>query len=296
MDYKFSFIVPCYRGKFEEVKRNFDSILDQDYKNWEIIFVPNGQWTGKKSLIQKINRDYKMVKILDVEEPNVCTARNKGAQIASGDILSFLSSDLALHPGTLRTWQLEFTKHPECAFVYSGYRFFPNVETDVFLSESFDSYKLGCYNYIDGANPIRREANAEFDPEIRSLNDWDWILSVVKNGAKGHYIPEPLFSAELPKPGGLSHDSSANWLHRVDQIKDKHGIPRREIVCTSLLDDKETLRIAKAIDADYHSFPAQKPNRYKVVYVYGFACTNEMLQIQAASLSGEVRTAHKIIH
>jgi len=85
MDYKFSFIVPCYRGKFEEVKRNFDSILDQDYKNWEIIFVPNGSWTGKKSLIQKVKREYKMVKILDLEEANVCTARNRGGQLDSSD-------------------------------------------------------------------------------------------------------------------------------------------------------------------------------------------------------------------
>lgn len=296
MDYKFSIIVPAFREPYETVKRNFDSILDQDYKNWEIIFVPNGQWTGKKSLINKVKRDYKMVKILDLEEANVCKARNKGAEIASGDIYSFLSADLALHSGTLRTWQLEFTKHPECAVVYSGYSFFPNTERDVFLSEDFDQYKLGCYNYIDGANPVKREANAEFDPEIISLNDWDWILSITDKGHKGYYIPEPLFSADQPKRGGLSHDSATNWLKRVDQIKAKHNIPTRETVCTSLLDPNEALRIAKLIGADYHAFPSQKPNHYKVVYCYGFGCTDELLGYQTALLTGEVIHAHKIIH
>jgi len=296
MDYKFSIIIPAFREPFETVKRCFDSVLDQDYKNWEIIFVPNGQWTGKKTLIKRVKREYKMVKVLELEESGLPNARNRGCEVATGDIFSCIGSDYALHPGTIRTWQIELSKHPECGFVYSGYKFFPNVETDLYLSEAFDPYKLECYNYIDGGNPVRREVNQPCDPEIKSLIDWDWMLSIVQKGVKGHYIPEPLYSADLPKVGGLSDDSQRNWLRRTDEIKAKHGIPTRETVCTSLLDPNEALRIAKLIGADYQPVPSQKPNHYKVLYCYGFASSNELLGYQSLLLTGEVIHTHKIIH
>ena len=296
MDYKFSIVVSCYDEPYETVKRCFDSVLDQDYKNWEIIFVPNGQWTGKNALIKRLKKEYPMIKLVSLKEKGLPNARNKGCEAATGDIFCCLGADYALHPGTLRTWQIEFTKHPECGIVYSGYRYFPDQEKDVYPSEEFDPYKLECFPYIDGGSPVRREVNKPCDPALASLIDYDWVLSIVRSGVKAHYIPEPMYSADIPKPGGLSFDSHQNWLNRTEQIKAKHGIPTRDVVCTSLLDPDEALRIAKLIGADFHTFPGHKPNRYKVVYCYGFSTSDAMLPYQAAMMSGDVTHTHKIIH
>jgi glycosyltransferase involved in cell wall biosynthesis len=77
---KVSLIVPGYKCD-EFVSRNIESIFDQDYGNYEIIFVPNGQWETKDGLVKSISEKYgDKVKILNLEQGNLGNANNEGLQ------------------------------------------------------------------------------------------------------------------------------------------------------------------------------------------------------------------------
>lgn len=290
---KVSFIVPGYKCD-EFVCRNIESILDQDYGNYEIIFVPNGKWQTKDELVKLVSEQYgDKVKILNLEQGNLGNANNKGFEVATGDIISHLSSDLYLMPGALRNWVDAFNENPSCGMVYSGYSLVSPNPLEIYHSNPYDRYHLECENFIDGANPVRREYWKRWSTDLKSLIDWDWALSITE-GTNAYYIKEPLYYAEKPKEGGLSMDSNTNWVRRRRAVQEKHGIPDRKICITSLIDSDLALQIAKMTGFDFRLYPGAKPHEYRLIYCYGFMCSAE--EIQRSTGIFFQHYGHKIIH
>lgn len=275
---KFSLVMPCYKCD-GTVKRAVESILDQDYENWELVLVLNGNWDTRakvEKMLRGFARKDKRISILNLAEGNVCRARNMGAEITDGDYLSFFSSDFVMYPGALSKWKEALADGSD--FVYSGYALLEDGKpiNGFVPAEEFDPWMLRIRNYIDGGFPMKREvwSKGKWDPEIISLNDWDFWLTAIDNGFKGKMMKDVTYAAEVPKEGGLSHDSHKNWLARVDTIKKKHKIPDRDICVVSLGAQPHGKRIAKLLDADFQVAPQGKPNRYKAIYLIGFYVGN----------------------
>jgi glycosyltransferase involved in cell wall biosynthesis len=270
---KISFIVPVWKTE-DVLERCIKSLIDQDWDNKEVIVVFDGKpEANTEKRLHKYRKEIN-IKFVTIPHGGACAARNKGFEFAKGDIVSFFSSDFYAMPGMSRIWMEAFDDHPECDFVYGGYGFISDTHgfarSDGFYpSEEFDPYKLTCYNYIDGGMPIRREIFQKWDINCKSLNDWEWYLRLVMAGAKGHFIKDLVYNAEPPKEGGLSYDSSRNWLERTKYIKDKLGIPDRKICVTSLGAPAHALNVAKMLGADYKPAPNMKPNNYELVYMIG---------------------------
>ena len=250
-----------------------------------------------------------------------CIARNEGAKIAKGQYFSFLPADAVLYPGMARVWMTHLTEYPEYDFLYGGYKFLDQILTkeDVqavakensltlkeyeeksgieknadgtykghagfdYLSEPFDPYFLEGHNYIDGSFPLKADMfwkAGGWDSKIKSLQDWDLWLSVVKAGGKGIFVRDIFFETQYPHKGGLSDDSSRNWLERTGAIKAKHGIPQRKICVSSLGAPFHGKRMAYLLHADYHEMPSYKPHKYDMIYQIGFFPS-------IADLSGQV--------
>lgn len=293
-DLKVSFIVPGYKCD-EYIDRNILSIFDQDYKNYEIVVVLNGEWNTRKDLLQSLKEKYgDKINLHWLPDGHLGRANNFGFEHSTGDIISHLSSDLYLVPGALRNWIDEFHEHPEAGMVYSGYKFVSNNPLEIYYSNEFDRYHLECENYIDGANPVRRVNWKPFSRDLKSLLDWDWALSVTEDGVKAHYIKEPLYYAEFPKQGGLSYDSDINWIRRRSDIQALHGIPDRKICCTSTMDSKYALDIAKQCGFDFRTYPGHKKHEYSLIYCYGFMCDLDSIQISTGIFHNHY--GHKIVH
>ena len=293
---KVSIVVPGYKCD-EYIFRNINSVLDQDYKNYEIIVVLNGVWDTKEQLKQELQDKYgDKVRVISMAEGHLGLANNVGFRSSSGDIISHLSSDLYLMPGTLRTWVETFKEHPEVGMVYSGYRFVDPDPSSVYYAKEFDRYHLECENFIDGANPVRRQNWKEWSTNLKSLVDWDWVLSVTDDGTQALYHPEPLYFAEYPKEGGLSEDSNKNWVARRREIQKRHNIPDRKICICSLEDQSYALELAKLLGCDYRIQPGHKPNTYDLIYAYGFNCRTADKELMASSSLFFQHWKHKAVH
>tara|TARA_R100001530_G_scaffold13251_3_gene12272 strand:+ start:7765 stop:9951 length:2187 start_codon:yes stop_codon:yes gene_type:complete len=244
------------------------------------------------------------------ENQGACIARNDAAKLAEGKFISFLPADAKLFPGVVRIWINTLEDNPDYDFMYGGYRFLDQIlsKKDVkelaeeanmsldeytayagyvkrsdgsyngakgfdYLSEPFDPYFLDQHNYIDGSFPLKREMFEKiggWDPKIKSLQDWDLWLQVVKAGGKGVFVRDIFFDTEYPHRGGLSHDSSRHWIKRVRQIQKKHGIKENKICVTSLGAPFHGKRTSRLLDADYKQMPSFKPHMYEAVYLLGF--------------------------
>lgn len=277
--------MPCYNDG-SSIEKAIQSIRDQDLPDIEMVVVNDGSTDDSKTVIDALKEQGLIDKVIHLEKNSgACVARNEGTKIAEGKYVSFLPADAILYPGMARIWYETLEEHPDYDFLYGGYRMIDENDEPLpgndFFFEPFDPYLLEVTNYIDGSFPIRREAfwkyaklmnqpDGLWDPNIKSLQDWDFWLSVVKNGGKGLYVQDIFFGTTMPHKGGLSDDSANNWIERTTAIKKKHNIPVRKMCVTSLGAGFHAKRIAYMLGADFKQMPSFKPHEYDAIYSIGF--------------------------
>lgn len=98
---KISIIIPTY-NKASTILESIKSVLNQDYKLWELIIVDDGSSDGTKDIIEPYLNDQR-IRYHYQENQGVSVARNKGAQFSRCDYLIFLDSDDIIYPQLLST-------------------------------------------------------------------------------------------------------------------------------------------------------------------------------------------------
>ena len=87
-----SIVVPMYNSE-KYMSECIDSVLNQDYKNIELILVND----GSKDKTEKIAKDYakndKRVIVINQENKGVSEARNNGIKHSKGEYITFIDSD-----------------------------------------------------------------------------------------------------------------------------------------------------------------------------------------------------------
>jgi glycosyltransferase involved in cell wall biosynthesis len=289
----FSLIIPVYKSE-EFVDDCLNAIKEQDYKHWETIGVIN---THNAPFIKKYKK--KFTKLVEIDIDNGAPyARNRGAEAATGDYIVMVDPDVNLNPGILTLWAEAFRKHPEVSFVYTDYEIYgrPGEKPQVFPARKWDAYRLTCNNFISGGNPIKREAFTPQDESLKSLQDWDMWLTAMDKGHTGFYIEEfSGFKTYPPHTGSVSWDSYRNWQERRDTVRDKHGIPRRDVCVISMGAPFHGLNAAKILGADFYDHPVHKENIYKTVYLIG--CYPTAAEAHIAALSQNLaKDIKRIVH
>lgn len=89
---KYSFIVPVYNTE-KYLKKCLDSLVNQTYKDFEIIVVNDGSTDKSSSIISKYQKKYKNIIVIDKENEGLSMVRNRGVQKSSGKYIIFVDSD-----------------------------------------------------------------------------------------------------------------------------------------------------------------------------------------------------------
>lgn len=99
----FSIIIPTYnRAHF--LDRTISSVINQTYKNWELLIVDDGSTDNTKEVVQEYSLSDDRVIYIYQENKKVSAARNNGLRIAQGDYLCFLDSDDEYMPHHLQVF------------------------------------------------------------------------------------------------------------------------------------------------------------------------------------------------
>jgi glycosyltransferase involved in cell wall biosynthesis len=264
---KVSFVVPVYKTE-AYLEKCLKSLLNQDYKNIEIVVVLDGPSAEARKIISGM-KDKRIVMVLEIEHGGANKARNAGYPLTTGDYVSFWDSDCYAEIGMARMWVKSFATSPDVDFVYSGYRF-NTPHLDFMASEPFNSYLITCNNYIATMFPMKREIFPGFDESLKSLQDWDMWLTIIEKGHKGFWLDGSAFITEVRE--GISSEgcSQENWLERYNRVREKHGIKDRNICFTSMTSRFRGMELAQMFKQDYKDYPGFHPNEYKMIYCIGF--------------------------
>ncbi len=113
---KISVIVPVYQSE-KYLKQCVDSILGQTYKDIEIILVDDGSTDESGTICDDYASGYSNINAYHQQNMGVSNARNRGIDLAKGELLVFVDSDDFIAPQIL-----------ECAASA-----FQNTDIDMFL-------------------------------------------------------------------------------------------------------------------------------------------------------------------
>ena len=89
---KISVIVPVYRVE-ATLARCVDSIIRQNYTDFEIILVDDGSPDSSGKICDELAASDSRIKVIHKENGGVSSARNAGLDIAQGDYVCFIDSD-----------------------------------------------------------------------------------------------------------------------------------------------------------------------------------------------------------
>ncbi len=96
-----SIVVPLYNTA-DYIGRCIESVINQEYPNWELIIVDDGSTDNSldvaKSYAQRDNR----IKVLHQKNQGVSKARNTALKEIQGELITFIDSDDGIEPCTYR--------------------------------------------------------------------------------------------------------------------------------------------------------------------------------------------------
>ena len=113
-----SVIIPLY-NKEKTVANTIQTVLEQTFRDFEIVIVDDGSTDGSAGEVGKI--DDPRIRMIRQQNAGVSAARNKGVEEARGEYVAFLDADDEWRPDYLATQYALTQKYPDCGVFAVNY-------------------------------------------------------------------------------------------------------------------------------------------------------------------------------
>lgn len=111
-DVSFSIIVPVYKVE-EYLSECIDSILNQNYSNYELILVDDGSPDNCPRICDMYEEKNYNVKAIHKANGGLSSARNAGMEDAFGEYIIFFDSDDCMYPNSLERLAAQLRNKPD---------------------------------------------------------------------------------------------------------------------------------------------------------------------------------------
>ena len=115
---KISIIVPVYQAE-KYISKCIESIVNQTYKNLEIILVDDGSTDRSGEICDEYGKKDNRIVVVHNKNKGVSVARNCGLDIATGDYITFVDSDDYIDL-QMYSEMMKVVEKYSCDVVYSG--------------------------------------------------------------------------------------------------------------------------------------------------------------------------------
>ena len=135
-----SVIVPVYNVELY-LKRCVDSILEQTYKNLEIILVDDGSTDNSGVICNTYAQVDNRIKVIHKKNGGLSDARNKGLDIANGKYVSFIDSDDWIEKSMYLDCISSLERYKANIIICRRYRAYDDKRKNI---EEYKRYPLNC--------------------------------------------------------------------------------------------------------------------------------------------------------
>ena len=243
-----SIIMNCYNGE-QFLKVALNSLINQTYKNWELIFWDNKSQDNSINIFKSYN-DARFKLYKSEEHTILYESRNKAIQKTSGELIAFLDTDDYWMPEKLEK-QVELFKDDKVALVYGN--FWVLNENSYFKKKLFKSKKLPTgfilksilSNYTVGLLTIMirkkslKNLSEVFNIKFDLLADYDFVIRFSVDN-KFECVQEPLACYRVHK----KNTSLLQNKKQIEQLKAWYELIKSDSFFSS---QKEIYEIDKKI-------------------------------------------------
>ena len=195
-----SIIIPLY-NKQNSILNTVNSILEQDFDNYEIIIVDDGSTDNSVNIVESI-RD-KHINIFKKQNGGPSSARNYGVKMAQGEWILFLDADDTLEPNTLNLLHKTTSIHNKIHFFCfnhfiedeNGKHLFSSNIKDGLVKNPFRDWCKGVLMPRAGAAMYSKEMliTHPFNEKLHRYEDAENLFSLMRD-YQIYYNPIPIMT------------------------------------------------------------------------------------------------------
>lgn len=224
-----SIVLPTY-NHLAWLPQAVDSVLAQDYPQFELIIVDDGSTDGTGEYLASL--DSPRVRVLGGPNTRLPTALNRGFALTQGELRTWTSADNICLPHFCSTLVRALRAFPQAGFASASFASINSrgLVMDKLGGEPFLETLL-CSNRGVAAFMYRKnvaQQAGEYDARLEGAEDWDMWLRILDITQPVH-VPAVVYqyrwhndslSAKIP---GKVREASARTAHRALQRLEKRG-------------------------------------------------------------------------
>jgi glycosyltransferase involved in cell wall biosynthesis len=229
-----SIIINCHNGS-RYLRETLQSIINQDYNNYEVIFWNNNSTDESKDIyqnFQKLYKDKNLRYFENLSEIPLYQARNEALKLVKGNFICFLDSDDIWLKNKLFQ-NLKKFKENNYDIVFSNIFILnqksnkkeiyikKNIYEEKIYESLINNFNASLISIMIKKSVIEKE-NSLFNPEFDHIGDFDFILRMSKKYKFG-YISEPLAVYRL-------HENNLTRLNRLNEINEMESWINRNVL------------------------------------------------------------------
>lgn len=234
----FSIIVPVYNTEMY-LKQCVESILTQNYKNFEIILVDDGSTDNSASICDEYAKLNKNVVVIHKENGGLADARNVGLLRSFGKYILFVDSDDFIAKSSLES-VARFVSNRELDIVFlKGYKYFDEnnvqeLDENIYLSEI--NNKLQLQEYISKLKKLPGSActkliNREFALRndlffIKGIyhEDIEWFIKMIKKVENFDVLNIAYYYYRQNRSGSITNKVTSKHINSMIDIFEMHAV------------------------------------------------------------------------
>ena len=220
-DPKVSVILPNYNSS-RTIIATIDSILQQNYKNWEIIIVDDCSDKKTKNILSKYKKIKKIKIIYLKKNRGSAYCRNLAIKKSYSDYLAFIDSDDLWQKNKLKL-QINFMQENNYFFTYTNYKTFKinsSTKNTILVPAEFNFSSFIKNTSIATSTMIikRSITNKIKFPNTKICEDYFYKCQLLKRIGKAYCYPKYLTEYQIRK-NSLQSNRVRNlyWIWKINK-------------------------------------------------------------------------------
>lgn len=202
-----SVIIPTY-NRAQTIERSIKSVLNQTYRDIELIIVDDGSTDNTYDVLKSINDE--RMRYIYQENHGACVARNNGINHAKGEYIAFQDSDDIWHKEKLERQVFAIENNKDVDIVCCRTRC-KQLDGKEFIS--LERRKGGIISIKDGPYGISTQtllmkksvaSQIQFDENVTRYQDLDFLLTAIQS-FNIYLVPEILVDRYIENDSISSH-------------------------------------------------------------------------------------------
>lgn len=259
MELKFSIVVPIYNVE-RYLKQCVNSILEQSYKNFEIILVDDGSQDNCPYICDEYAEQDERIKVIHKTNGGLSDARNSGIGEASGDYILFIDSDDLIEKNSLNdiACTIKGNNFPDVVFL-EAIKFYQDGRTEP-MGDGYNHQMIDGRNYVEVlrfietmpkfpgsacTKAVKKEIiNNKLEFQVGILSeDNEWSIRLFGIARSFAYCDKPYYLYRQQREGSITHMVSEKTVKSLIEIIEKHSYKKVEtdyeyfcnVVCSYIL-------------------------------------------------------------